>query len=78
MARRRAVLSEAVMIPAKLKDHFESEYGGIDSMVLEEVREAVNILYKQQEIARLRRTSTRRSITLYQIHQILFNLVFNY
>ena len=65
MARRRVVLSEAVMVPMKLKEYFEAEYGGIDSMVLEEVREAVKSIYKQQEIARLRRTSTRRSITLY-------------
>jgi len=78
MARRRLILNEAITIPQRLQDHINSEYGGLDSMLLEEVADAVNSIYKPLEVARLRRTSARRSMTLYEVHQMLFNLVFNY
>ena len=78
IARRRTVLSEAVTVPQKLQDHIETEYGSIDSMLLDEVADAVNLIYKKEQVARLRRTSTRHSITLFELHQVLFNLVFNY
>ena len=67
LARRRFVLDEVVAVPRMLQDHIDSTYGGVDSMLVDEVVDTVNNIYKPHEVARLQHTSTRRSISLYQL-----------
>ena len=78
ITKRRTVLSDTIKIPEQIHNHINREHGDINSMLLDEIVDAVNAIYKEQEVAHLRRSSIRRSITLYQLHQLLFNLVFNY